>query len=74
MKDKLRTRNILLVSLGCFMSAFTANMFLTTLPVYAEKLTGLGIYAGIMTSAGFMAAAVLLYSRTLYKKNQVLVN
>lgn len=50
MKEKLWTRNFILLVMASLGSGFLVSLFLNTLPLYAEQMTGTAVYAGLVTS------------------------
>ena len=56
MKEKLWTRNFILLVMASLGSGFLVSLFLNTLPLYAEQMTGTAVYAGLVTSCYSMAA------------------
>lgn len=56
MKEKLWTRNFILLVMASLGSGFLVSLFLNTLPLYAEQMTGIAVYAGLVTSCYSMAA------------------
>ena len=56
MKEKLWTRNFILLVMASLGSGFLVSLFLNTLPLYVEQMTGTAVYAGLVTSCYSMAA------------------
>ena len=56
MQDKLWTKNFILLIVASLGSGFLVSLFLNTLPIYAEQMTGTAVYAGLVTTGYSMAA------------------
>ena len=56
MKEKLWTRNFILLVVASLGSAFLMSLFLNTLPLYAEQMTGTAVYAGLVTTCYSLAS------------------
>lgn len=55
-KEKLWTRNFILIMIVSLFSGFLVNFFTNTMPVYAEEMTHTAVYAGLVTTTYTVAA------------------
>lgn len=55
-KEKLWTKNFILLIVASLGSGFLVSLFLNTLPIYAEQMSGTAVYAGLVTTCYSMAA------------------
>lgn len=55
-KEKLWTKDYILLIIASFGSALLVSFFLNTLPVYAERISGSAVYAGLVTTVYSIAA------------------
>ncbi len=57
-KERLWTRDYIIIILACFGSGVCSNIFFTALPLYTEKITGRNVFSGVMMAA-YAGAALL---------------
>ncbi len=55
-KDKLWTKDYIIIIIAASGISFTTHFFLSTLPIYAQRISNTVAYAGIMTGAYTLAA------------------
>jgi MFS family permease len=58
-KEKLWSRDFIIIMLACSGISFCNYFFAPTLPIYARDLTGTTVYAGLMMTAYTLAASVM---------------
>lgn len=58
-RERLWTRDYIIIMIAAAGTSFCNYFFFTGMPLYAEKLTGTSIYAGLVTSVYSLAALII---------------
>lgn len=58
-KERLWTKDYIIIMIAASGISFTTHFFLSTLPVYAQRISNTAAYAGIMTGAYTLAALAI---------------